>query len=79
MPTTRPRYPVTETDEIASILNEAARKWPDTPRAKLVTLVLRDWARGGTGPKAQAQARRLLVGSLPGSAELYDREQDWPA
>ncbi len=42
----RPRHPVTETDDIAEILDEAARKWPDVPRAKLIHLVLADWAAG---------------------------------
>ncbi len=78
MPTTRPRYPVTETDEIAAILNEAARKWPDVPRARLIQRVIADWAAGGKSPSARAQARADLVGSLPGSAELYDRAEDWP-
>ncbi|MDE0319851.1 MAG: hypothetical protein OXH86_14505 [Acidimicrobiaceae bacterium] len=78
MPTTRPRHPVTETDEIADVLDAAAQRWPDLPRAKLVQLVLLDWDRGGRSPAARADARAGLAGSLPGSAELYDRTEDWP-
>ena len=78
MPTTRPRHPVTETDEIAAVLDEAARRWSGVSRAKLIALVLVDWAKGGRSPSARADARADLVGSLPGSAELYDRHQDWP-
>ena len=78
VPTTRPRHPVTETDEIADVLDAAARRWTDVPRAKLVRLVLLDWARGGRSPAARADARAGLAGSLPGSAELYDRTEDWP-
>jgi hypothetical protein len=78
MPTTRPRYPVTETDDIARILDEAARRWPDTPRSRLIHRVLLDWAAGGRSPVARAKAREALVGVLPGSAGLYDRAKDWP-
>jgi hypothetical protein len=78
MPTTRPRYPITETDEIAEILDEAARRWPDTPRSRLIQRVLVDWGAGGRSPTARAEARAALVGALPGSAGLYDRDQDWP-
>jgi hypothetical protein len=69
---------VTETDDIAEILDEAARKWPDVPRARLIHLVMADWAAGGRSPRARAAARMSLVGSLPGTAELYDRAHDWP-
>lgn len=79
MPTTRRRHPVTETDEVIRVLDEAARKWPDVPRPKLIQMVLADWASGGRSPSARAAARRELVGSLPGSAALYDRTDDWPA
>jgi len=79
MPTTRPRYPITETDEVAKILDDAARKWPDAPRSRLIKLVIADWANGGSSPSAQSVARGELVGSLPGSAEHYDASDDWPA
>ncbi len=69
---------MTETDDIAEILDEAGRKWPDVPRAKLIHLVMADWAAGGRSPGARAAARMSLVGSLPGTAELYDRAHDWP-
>jgi hypothetical protein len=78
MPTTRPRHPVTETEEIARVLDEAALRWPGAPRAKLIQYILADWAAGGRSSSARAEARQELVGSMPGSAELYDREQDWP-
>lgn len=70
---------MTETDEIADVLDAAAQRWSDAPRAKLVQLVLLDWASGGRSPAARAHARAELAGSLPGSAELYDRSEDWPA
>ena len=78
MPTTRPRHPVTETEQIAKILDEAQKRWTDAPRAKLIPLVLLDWAQGGQSPASRADARALLAGSLPGSSALYDRSLDWP-
>lgn len=78
VPTTRPRHPVTETDEIAKILDDAARKWPGVPRSRLIQRVITDWAAGGRSPAARSAARKELVGSLPGSAELYDPKVDWP-
>lgn len=79
MPTSRRRHPVTETDAVARVLDEAARRWPGAPRSKLIQMVLADWAAGGRSPSARAAARRNLDGSLPGSAALYDRAGDWPA
>ena len=79
MPTTRPRHPVTETEEIAVILDEAALRWNDAPRSKLIRLIILDWAADGRSPTSRAAAREGLVGSLPGSAALYDRAEDWPA
>lgn len=69
---------MTETEELAQILDEAARRWPGLSRAKLIQRVVVDWAAGGRAPSERARARRSLVGSLPGSSELYDRERDWP-
>ncbi|MDE0163300.1 MAG: hypothetical protein OXL98_16375 [Acidimicrobiaceae bacterium] len=79
MPTSLPRHAVTETDEITQILDDASQRWADASRAKLIVLVMRDWARGGASPLSRARAREELAGSLPGSSELYDRAGDWPA
>jgi hypothetical protein len=78
VPTQRPRHPVTETEEVAAVLDEAARRWPDVARSRLIPLILRDWAAGGRSPAAAAGARRALMGSLPGSSALYDRAEEWP-
>ena len=37
VPTTRPRHQVTETDELAAALDEAAVRWPDLSRGRLIT------------------------------------------
>ena len=36
MPTTRPRYQITETPAVARAIDKAARRWPDEPRSKLL-------------------------------------------
>jgi hypothetical protein len=36
MPTTRPRYQVTETPAVARALDRAAMRWPGEPRSKLL-------------------------------------------
>ncbi len=79
MPTTRPRHPVTETDDITIILDEAALRWGNVPRSQLIRCIILDWAAAGRSPSSRASARAGLIGSLAGSAELYERSQDWPA
>lgn len=69
---------MTETDEVAGILDDAARRWGDLPRTRLIQLILQDWAAGGHSPSARAAARASLRGSLPGSSGLYRRSEDWP-
>ena len=79
MPTTCPRHAITETPEIAEILDEAARRWGDLSRGNLIRLILHDWAAGGHAPSVRAAARMSLEGSMPGTAAAYDRREDWPA
>lgn len=77
VPTSRPRHAVTETPEVAAALDEAAKRWPDVPRAQLIPLVLKEWAESAGIEQSRAALRRL-VGSMPGSSRLYRREDDWP-
>lgn len=79
MPTVRPRHAVTETEEIAQVLDEASRRWPDAPRSKLIKLIMLEWIQFGRSPSSRSESRLSLVGSLPGSSALYDRSGDWPA
>lgn len=79
MPTTRPRHPVTETDDITIILDQAALRWGNVPRSQLIRHIILDWAADGRSSGSRARARDGIVGSLPGSADLYDSSQDWPA
>ncbi|MXW42762.1 MAG: hypothetical protein F4X48_02370 [Acidimicrobiia bacterium] len=79
MPTTHPRHSVTETEEIVRVLDEASRRWPDAPRAKLIRLIMLEWIQSDRSPSSRAEARSALAGSLQGSSALYDRSRDWPA
>ncbi|MEI7519104.1 MAG: hypothetical protein WCJ98_11565 [Mycobacteriaceae bacterium] len=40
MPTSRPRYQVTETPEVARALDRAAKRWPGEPRSRLLVLLV---------------------------------------
>jgi hypothetical protein len=89
MPTSRPRHAITETDDIASALRAAARRWPDSadnPSRLLHHLII----AGGEAIQSeheQATTRRApdieaSKGSLAGvygSDYLSELRVDWPA
>lgn len=88
MPTTRPRYPITETPEISEALAVAARRWPDDrdkPRLLLLHLI----AEGADAVRAEKDARiakrREAIERTAGSATdlfppgyLEELREDWP-
>jgi hypothetical protein len=89
MPTTRPRHVVTETDQVAEALNDAARRWPQDRRSRsrlLLHLVKEGHraliAEAGERRQARLAAIRRTSGSLSG---VYDADylqrlrEDWPA
>lgn len=77
MPTMRPRHPVTETDQVAAVLDEAERCWPGEPRSRLIVRVLLDWQKGGRSPSSRRAAMDALVGSSTWP-EIYDKNSEWP-
>jgi hypothetical protein len=89
MPTTRPRHSVTETDDIAAALRDAAAQWPedrDSPGRLLVRLLRagHDAIRGRREENIAGQRRRLeeAAGALTGvypEGYLADLREDWPA
>jgi hypothetical protein len=89
MPTARRRHIVTETDEIASALDDAARRWPDdrASRAKLLVNLVREGHRVLSDENVkQAAARREAISRTSGvlthtySADYRDAlRDDWPA
>lgn len=87
MPTTRPRYQVTETPEVAHALDVAAKKWPNEPRSKLLLRLV----NVGSGAleheqHAQSEMHHAAVtassGRYPDAFEpgyLRDLRADWTA
>lgn len=88
MPTTRHRYSITETDELARTLDAAARVWPEhrDDRGELLRLVLRWGAErvdevAADRLAARRAALRETAGSLtgvypPNAAQLL--KEEWP-
>lgn len=86
MPTTRPRYQVTETQVVAHALDIAAQRWPGEPRSRLLLRLVE------TGSAALQEAdgehhaaRRSAIDTTSGKySGLFDHDylsalrQDWP-
>jgi hypothetical protein len=84
MPTTKPRYTVTDTGEVSELLDRAQRRWPDVHDRK--ELLLRLAAAGRDAIEREVADRRSAVketaGVLSGVYEPGDLERlrkDWPA
>jgi hypothetical protein len=87
MPTTRPRYQVTETPEVARALDRAARRWPGEPRSKLLLRlvevgggILEHDERVGEGAhRAAVLASSGRYAEAFGPDYLAELRADWPA
>jgi hypothetical protein len=89
LPTSRPRLTITETDDVARMLDEAAECWPEdrTHRARLLTRLAEQGAAAvRADTEAQQRAWRAIVEGAAGAAgpdaypERYLEELrgDWP-
>jgi hypothetical protein len=88
MPTARPRHTITETDDVARALRDAARQWPaDRERpTKLLLDLVREGHRSITADAKRALVERRAAiertgGALTGvyPAEYLERLRgDWP-
>lgn len=88
MPTARPRHTITETDEVARALDEAAQRWPEDAGARgrlLVRLVEEGHAAINVDRERAAEDRRQAVRETAGSLtgiyrhdELERLRGDWP-
>lgn len=87
MPTTRPRYQVTETESVAQALDRAARRWPGEPRSKLLLRLVAAGAETLDNDDQQAanQFRDAIAASSGKYADAFgpdylaDLRRDWPA
>lgn len=84
MPTTRPRYTVTDSGAVSELLDEAQRRWPKVRNRK--ELLLRLAEAGREAIEREGAARRAAVadtaGALSGLYEPGELERlrgDWPA
>ena len=88
MPTTRPRHLITETDQVAEALDDAARRWPEysDSRAKLLVRLVEEGHRALTETKNTSRAARVVAiqqtsGALTGTYQadyLEQLREDWP-
>ena len=68
MPTTRPRYTITESDELAQALDAAARRWPREPRGRLLVRLVDAGARALADQDEDRRAAvRRTSGALTGA------------
>ena len=88
MPTARPRLTITETDELACALDEAAARWPEVPSRRELLLRLVEHGRAaladesGERAASRREAVRRTSGALTGAYEdgyLTRLRDDWPA
>jgi hypothetical protein len=83
MPTTKPRYTITDTGAVREQLDEAQRRWPEVRDRK--ELLLRLAAAGRAAITREIDQRRQAVretaGTLSGvyrAEELERLREDWP-
>jgi hypothetical protein len=83
MPTTKPRYTITDTGTVSEQLDEAQRRWPEVRDRK--ELLLRLAAAGRAAITREIDQRRQAVretaGMLSGvyrADELERLREDWP-
>jgi hypothetical protein len=83
MPTSKPRYMLTDTGDLSNLLDAAQRHWPEVTDRK--ALLLRLASAGGDAIAAEAKRQEAAVvataGILTGlyePGELERLREDWP-
>lgn len=84
MPTTKPRYTVTDTGELRKQLDQAQRRWPKVRDRKELLLKLAAAGRDAIDQEVadRACAVKETAGALSGvyePGELERLREDWPA
>ena len=84
VPTTKPRYMLTDTGELSDLLDAAERRWPEVTDRK--ALLLRLAAAGAEAIATDAEKRREEIDATAGvltgvyePGELERLREDWPA
>lgn len=88
MPTSRPRYLLTESDDLRTALETAGRRWPqdrERPTALLLHLIDEGRARVDEADVAERTRRLAVIAQLGSGLEdvyptgyLADLRADWP-
>jgi hypothetical protein len=86
MPTTRPRHFVTETDDLAEALDEAAHRWPDLSRAQLLVRLALEGHRAAAAIRDERRRRRAeairrhsgCLTGVYGPDYLQGLREEWP-
>ncbi|HVD39012.1 MAG TPA: hypothetical protein VNC15_09295 [Solirubrobacterales bacterium] len=83
MPTTRPRYTLTDTGALRQQLDEAQQRWPDVEDRK--DLLLRLAAAGQKAIRGEAEKRKRAIAETAGAftgvypPDALERlREDWP-
>jgi hypothetical protein len=83
MPTSKPRYTLTDTGELTEMLDLAERRWPGTADRKL--LLLRLATAGAESVEAEVADRAAAIAETAGAltgiyepGELERLREDWP-
>jgi hypothetical protein len=83
MPTSKPRYMLTDTGDLSDLLDAAQRHWPELTDRKILLLKLAE--TGGEAIAAEADERRAAITATAGAltglyepGELERLRQDWP-
>ena len=87
MPTSRPRYQVTETPEVARALDRAAKRWPGEPRSRLLVRLVEvaDGVLADDERVDESSHQSAVLASAGRYAEAFDPDYlanvraDWPA
>jgi hypothetical protein len=84
MPTTKPRYTLTDTGELSRQLDQAQRRWPEVRDRKELLLKLAAAGQEAIEHEAADRARAVkeTAGALSGvyeAGELERLREDWPA
>jgi hypothetical protein len=84
MPTTKPRYTLTDTGELSRQLDEAQRRWPEVRDRKELLLKLAAAGQEAIEREAAERVRAIeeTAGALSGvyqPGELERLREDWPA